>query len=44
LLMRTKCRCLIFDPNGDFSRMDQINEVVWQERSYNFVFSWQCCT
>jgi hypothetical protein len=26
LLMRTKCRCLIFDPNGDFSRMDQINE------------------
>ncbi len=35
LLMRTKCRCLIFDPDGDFSRMDQINEVVWQERSYD---------
>jgi type IV secretory pathway VirB4 component len=44
LLMRTKCRCLIFDPDGDFSRMDQINEDVWQESSYNFVFSWQCCT
>ncbi|HKG72372.1 MAG TPA: DUF87 domain-containing protein, partial [Nitrososphaeraceae archaeon] len=29
LLIRTKCRCLIFDPNGDFSRMDQINEYVW---------------
>lgn len=35
LLMRTKCRCLIFDPDGDFSRMDQINEGVWQERSYD---------
>src|SRR5829696_7919134 len=35
LLIRTKCRCLIFDPNGDFSRMDQINEYVWQERSYD---------
>jgi hypothetical protein len=35
LLMRTKCRCLIFDPNGDFSRMDQINEDVWQESSYD---------
>jgi Helicase HerA, central domain len=35
LLMRTKCRCLIFDPDGDFSRMDQINEDVWQERSYD---------
>jgi hypothetical protein len=35
LLIRTKCRCLIFDPNGDFSRMDQINEDVWQERSYD---------
>ena len=35
LLMRTKCRCLIFDPDGDFSRMNQINEVVWQERSYD---------
>src|SRR5215213_4557783 len=33
--MRTKCRCLIFDPNGDFSRMDQINEDVWQESSYD---------
>ena len=43
LLMRTKCRCLIFDPDGDFSRMDQVNEDVWQERSYDFVFSWQCC-
>jgi DNA helicase HerA-like ATPase len=44
LMMRTKSRCLIFDPDGDFSRMDQVNEDVWQERSYNFVFSWQCCT
>jgi hypothetical protein len=35
LLIRTKCRCLIFDPNGDFSRMDQINEDVWQERNYD---------
>src|SRR5215204_724035 len=35
LLIRTKCRCLIFDPNGDFSRMDQINEDVWEERSYD---------
>jgi hypothetical protein len=35
LLMRTKCRCLIFDPNGDFSCMDQINEDVWQESSYD---------
>ena len=35
LLLRTKCRCLIFDPDGDFSRMDQINEGVWQERSYD---------
>lgn len=35
LLMRTKCRCLIFDPDGDFSRMDQVNEDVWQERSYD---------
>lgn len=35
LLIRTKCRCLIFDPNGDFSRMDQINENVWQERNYD---------
>lgn len=35
LLIRTKCRCLIFDPDGDFSRMDQINEDVWQESSYD---------
>jgi hypothetical protein len=35
LLIRTKCRCLIFDPDGDFSRMDQINEDVWQETSYD---------
>ena len=35
LLIRTKCRCLIFDPNGDFSRMDQINEDVWQGHSYD---------
>jgi Helicase HerA, central domain len=35
LLIRTKCRCLIFDPNGDFSRMDQINEDVWQEHNYD---------
>jgi Helicase HerA, central domain len=37
LLMRTKCRCLIFDPNGDFSRMDHINEDVWQQRGYDLV-------
>jgi hypothetical protein len=35
VLMRTKCRCLMFDPNGDFSRMDQINEDVWQESRYD---------
>lgn len=35
LLMRTKCRCLIFDPDGDFSRMDQVNEDVWQEAIYD---------
>jgi len=35
LLMRTKCRCLIFDPDGDFSRMDQVNEDVWQEPNYD---------
>ena len=35
LLMRTKCRCLIFDPDGDFSRMDQVNEDVWQETIYD---------
>lgn len=29
LLMRTLYRSLIFDPNGDFSRMDQLNQDVW---------------
>lgn len=33
--MPTLCRCLIFDPNGDFSRMDQLNQDVWQGSSYD---------
>jgi DNA helicase HerA-like ATPase len=35
LLMRTLCRCLIFHPNGDFSRMDQLNQAVWRASSYD---------
>jgi DNA helicase HerA-like ATPase len=39
LLMRTLCRCLIFDPNGDFSRMDQLYQDVWQGSSYDPISS-----
>ena len=35
ILLRTKSRCLILDPNGDFSRIDKINTKIWKHPQYN---------
>jgi|Tabmets5t2r1_1033131.scaffolds.fasta_scaffold07091_2 hypothetical protein len=43
LLIRTLCRCLIFDPNGDFSRMEQLNQDVWQDRAMIQILAMNYC-
>lgn len=35
LLLRTKARCLILDPSGDFRRVSEIDEKIWGNHTYN---------
>lgn len=35
LLLHTKARCLILDPNGDFSAVDSIDKSVWENPKYD---------
>lgn len=36
IVLRTKSRCLIFDPNADFKRIDQIEtEALWKDAKYD---------
>jgi DNA helicase HerA-like ATPase len=36
LLLQTKCRCLVFDPNSDFRKiMEAKDETLWKDASYD---------
>jgi hypothetical protein len=34
IIIRTKCRCVVFDPNADFRRASEVNHGVWDNVSY----------
>jgi DNA helicase HerA-like ATPase len=34
IVIRTKCRCIVFDPNADFRRINEIDREVWTAPDY----------
>lgn len=34
ILLKTKANCLIFDPNGDFRRIHQVNKTIWKKPKF----------
>lgn len=35
ILLNTKSRCLVLDPNGDFTRANEVNSDIWKSPKYD---------
>jgi hypothetical protein len=34
IITQTKCRCVVFDPNADFRRINEIDRSIWESPEY----------